>query len=429
MQLHSIKVKFLTMLVSLLTIGFAILVGVGYSFLRQYVPAGQSLAGFLGVMLGISAGVIVISSFIMYAMLGKITNPIDLLAKECEKIICGDLHVQSVAVDRQDEFGVLAKAFQEMQRNLQKFIQEVYTKTEQVASSSEELTASSQQSAMAVTRVAGSIAEISEGVEKQALSSSDASLVASEIANKVTEISDKVANINALTEQTTADVSSGREAIYSAVERMEEINTSSVAVEAAVTELAKGSKEIGNIVTLISNIAGQTNLLALNAAIEAARAGEQGRGFAVVAEEVRKLAEESDQASKRIGTLVISNQAGMEQAVTATQKAGEGIAVGISAVHSADGIFTQIVNVISQLAEEIESISRSIEEMAMGSSVLIQSIQDIDAVSQNSAKEAQEVAGATQEQSASMQEIAAETQQLANLADKLRTTVAQFKIS
>ena len=100
MQLHSIKVKFLTMLVSLLTIGFAILVGVGYSFLRQYVPAGQSLAGFLGVMLGISAGVVVISSFIMYAMLGKITNPIDLLAKECEKIICGDLHVQSVAVDR-----------------------------------------------------------------------------------------------------------------------------------------------------------------------------------------------------------------------------------------------------------------------------------------------------------------------------------------
>ena len=90
------------------------------------------------------------------------------------------------------------------------------------------------------------------------------------------------------------------------------IGEESEAVQKAIGELARGAREIGKIVALISSIAGQTNLLALNAAIEAARAGEAGRGFAVVAEEVRNLAEESNKAAQQIAALIDKNETDMK---------------------------------------------------------------------------------------------------------------------
>ncbi len=118
---------------------------------------------------------------------------------------------------------------------------------------------------------------------------------------------------------TSREAEQGQQAVEQAIDKMQQIGQGSEAVEKAISELANGSNEINEIVELISTIAGQTDLLALNAAIEAARAGEHGRGFAVVAEEVRKLAEESNQAARQIGALIQRNQANMEQAVAATQ--------------------------------------------------------------------------------------------------------------
>lgn len=105
--------------------------------------------------------------------------------------------------------------------------------------------------------------------------------------------------------------------------------------QTTIGELGKGAQEIGEIVSLISSITRQTNLLALNAAIEAARAGEAGRGFAVVAEEVRKLAEESNQAAQKIEALVQRNQADMQQAISATNANSEGAKEGIKVVELA----------------------------------------------------------------------------------------------
>ena len=115
-------------------------------------------------------------------------------------------------------------------------------------------------------------------------------------------------------------------------------------------------KEISEIVTLISTIAKQTNLLALNAAIEAARAGEHGRGFAVVAEEVRKLAEESNQATEQISALIQQNQLNMDQAVAATQAGAEGIRAGIPLVQATGETFKNIVESILQLCDQIPCV-------------------------------------------------------------------------
>jgi len=179
---------------------------------------------------------------------------------------------------------------------------------------------------------------------------------------------------------------------------------------------------------LISAISGQTNLLALNAAIEAARAGEHGRGFAVVAEEVRKLAEESNQAAQKIGALVERNEVNLNQVVNITQAGKAGIESGIALVHHTGETFTDIVAAVRNLSTQIQNISGSIEEIASSNQVLVTSIQEIDAASKKAAIESENVSAATQEQSASMEEIASGSHHLAVLATELQAAIAKFKL-
>lgn len=209
---------------------------------------------------------------------------------------------------------------------------------------------------------------------------------------------------------------------------MQQITLGTKTIETAIEDLAKGSDEIGNIVELISNIAGQTNLLALNAAIEAARAGDAGHGFAVVAEEVRKLAEESERSSKQIAELVKKNQVGMSQAVEASRDGSKNVQLGIDTVKSADEVFKSIVIAIETLSREIIDVSKAIETMAAGNATMLSSIQDIDKISTKNFDDAQSVSTSTEEQSASMHEIASASKNLATLAGDLQAEVSKFKV-
>ena len=113
--------------------------------------------------------------------------------------------------------------------------------------------------------------------------------------------------VGSVIDGTSRKAQDGNEIVLSTVDQMNTIADTVISSSSVVAKLGERSKEIGNIVEVISNISGQTNLLALNAAIEAARAGEQGRGFTVVAEEVRKLAEQSENAAQEITALITDN--------------------------------------------------------------------------------------------------------------------------
>jgi methyl-accepting chemotaxis protein len=379
-------------------------------------------------MLGISLFFILIAVALIYIFAKRIAKPIEQIRDECVGLNDGDFRAKTMNINSKDEIGQLAQGFNSMRDSLRVLITKVQNQAEKVAASSEELTAGATQSAESSNQVASSISEIAKGIEQQSITAEDVNIIADQLSKTADEISGKTKEIAQTASSASNDVELGRSSIAKAVVQMQEIGEGSAQIQEAVTELARGSKEISDIVNLISNIAGQTNLLALNAAIEAARAGEQGRGFAVVADEVRKLAEESNQSSQKIGELVKRNQLGMEKAVAASKAGTEGIHLGIEAVNSADETFKNIVKVILHLSEEIATISESIEMMAFGSGAMVESIGEIEKVSKTNAGEAQTVSAATQEQSASMQEIASASQSLANLASELQEAVAKFKV-
>ncbi|MDR3590740.1 MAG: methyl-accepting chemotaxis protein, partial [Negativicutes bacterium] len=213
-----------------------------------------------------------------------------------------------------------------------------------------------------------------------------------------------------------------------AITQMSQNEDTVTSSDPVVSKLGERSIVFCRIEDSIAGIAGQTNLLALNAAIEAARAGEQGRGFAVVAEEVRKLAEQSQDAAKQIASLIGEIQKDTDSAVVAMTEGTKEVRVGSEVVQDAGKTFQDIFAAFNQVTGQIREISGSIEELAGGSQQIVSSVREIDSISKEAASQAQTVSAATEEQSATMEEIAASSQSLARMAEELTQAVSRFKI-
>ncbi len=220
----------------------------------------------------------------------------------------------------------------------------------------------------------------------------------------------------------------GGQAVAQAVDQMDQIEETVNTSARVVTMLGERSKEIGQIVDTISGIAGQTNLLALNAAIEAARAGEAGRGFAVVAEEVRKLAEQSQDAAKKIAELIGEIQGDTDKAVVAMDEGTREVKTGAEVVKTAGAAFREIAGLVTEVSVQVKDISTSMQQMATGSQQIVGSVRKIDELGVRSAGEAQGVSAAAEQQLASMEEIASSSQALAKLAQDLQAAVAGFRL-
>ena len=214
---------------------------------------------------------------------------------------------------KSEEIEQLAESFNQMLSDLRNIISQVSDSAEQVAASSEELTASAEQSAQA--------------------------------ANKAKE---------------------GGKSLEKAVNQMVQIEQRVNHSGQVVTTLGERSNEIGQIVDTIAGIAGQTNLLALNAAIEAARAGEQGWGFAVVAEEVCKLVEQSQDAEKKIATLISEIQGDADKAVIAMSEGTREVKIGTTVVTTAGHAFLEIVALITEASSQVQETSGAVHQMESG---------------------------------------------------------------
>ena len=411
-------------------VGFSPIPTVGWT-LAISLPVAEA-TGVLTTLTIISLVTIAVVLFIAALIIAwfsrRIARPIQMLEVAANRIAGGDLSQGSMEINSNDEIGRLAKSFEQMAQNVRALIKQIHSNAEQLAASSEELTASADQSAQATNQVAISIQEVASGASEQMNAANEASSVVTEMSAGIEQIAANASSVAGQTETAADKAVKGGAAVDKAVTQMSQIEQTVNTSAKVVAKLGERSKEIGQIVDTISGIAGQTNLLALNAAIEAARAGEQGRGFAVVAEEVRKLAEQSEEAAKKIANLIGEIQVDTDKAVEAMNQGTEEVKTGADVVNAAGVSFREIADLVTEVSDQVKQITAAIHEMARGSEKIVESVHKIDGLSKKSAGESQSVSAATEEQLASMEEIATSSRALATLAQDLQAAVGKFHV-
>ncbi|HWR41070.1 MAG TPA: methyl-accepting chemotaxis protein [Patescibacteria group bacterium] len=371
--------------------------------------------------------VLLVIGLISWIFMVKTLRPLEHVAREVVKIGDGDLTVR-IESNSRDEIGLLTRALSATIGNFQQTIKKVQESCEILSASSEELTANTDQLSQTAMQTTHAVAEVADGTILQAQAVDDTMTSVEQMSAGIQQIAANSSHVSATAEKTSNAAREGGKAVEIVTNQMTAIEKSVANSTQLVAKLGERSQEIGQIIDTISGIAGQTNLLALNAAIEAARAGEQGRGFAVVAEEVRHLAEQSQQAAKEIGTLIGEIRNDTDKAVLSMDEGTSEVRKGSEVAQAAGQSFTEIAELIEQVSDQIRDISAAIEQMTSGSQQIADLVSGISGISKSTAGRTQSISAATQEQSASIESIAAASVDLSKMAGNLQSLVTMFKI-
>lgn len=385
----------------------------------------EKLAERVVIICVISALIIaaLISTIILVDLLKRLTG----LSKSIAKVADGDLTVE-YADQSTDELGRVITHFNRMTNDMRTLIVNSIDISTTVASNSEEMMQSTDEASKVEEQVAVAINDLAVDSTKQAKEAQESNHLLSQLIDEIEVIREGVQVREKKMGHATSIVNKGMETVYNQQIHMDANKKATDNVGIEITMLDEKSNEIGQIVELIRSIADQTNLLALNAAIEAARAGEQGKGFAVVAEEVRKLAEESGNATQKISDLISEIQISVEKAVEEMNNTKSIVNEQETAVKETIESFESTLNIFTEITETIYEEAKAIERVNENGKSVGGSIDSIASLVEENAASTEELAASAEEQTATIQEISAGAAQLSSLANDLYNSIDKFKV-
>nr|WP_002148596.1 methyl-accepting chemotaxis protein [Bacillus cereus]EJQ77197.1 hypothetical protein IGC_03496 [Bacillus cereus HuA4-10] len=396
----------------------------GTMYSDEVVEAAQPVFYNMLIVMCIS---LVVGGVLIYFVTLSITKPLKRLVVTSKEISEGDL-TQTIQIHSNDEIGQLAKGFNEMTHSLRTLIGRINTSAGHVAAASEELTASVRQASEATEQITMAMDEISSGATTQTSSVENGAMLLFDVTEGIQHVANSSSSINSASAHTREKAEDGGKLVGKTVNQMQSIAASVSQSDAVIQLLNNKSKQIGDILEVIQNIADQTNLLALNAAIEAARAGEHGRGFAIVADEVRKLAEQSSVSSSEISKLICEIQDDMSKTVKSMNNVNEEVQSGLVIANETKQNFAEILQSTNEIVDQIKTMVETANGMSKGANEVSISVGQIAMTAQNNATSTQSVAASAEEQLASMEEIGSAAGTLSQMAEELQVLIERFKV-
>ncbi|MGE5702128.1 MAG: methyl-accepting chemotaxis protein [Clostridia bacterium] len=397
------------------------------SWTKAEVAKAESSAQMSLILMIVTTSLVMVSIVATFILLFIKIRPLSKLALLAERIASGNLQIEKVHVKAKDEVAQLTTSFHQMATNLRSILLTVNQASEALASSSEQLTASAEQTGTATQQVSSSIEQVADGAEAQRRQVQDITQAIAEVSQGIQQIAHSSFAVAQSSEQSVQKSQMGEASMHQTVQQMRTIESMVEKTAESIQLLTERSKEIGQIITVITNISDQTNLLALNAAIEAARAGENGRGFAVVADEVRKLAEESTHSARQIADIIHTIQqetlVTVEQMKDVTKHVGSGVEI----IENTGMSFKEILDSSRSVSSQIQEVSAVSEQIAAKAEQVSSWFADINEITQNATSQTQIVASLAEEQYASMEEIVASTEEVSKLAFTLHEEVGKFR--
>lgn len=375
-------------------------------------------------VIGIS---IIGAAFLVFIILSSILRPLKRLIAATEKINAGNLNEQ-IQVRSQDELGQLSNSFNEMVSSLRSMVQQVNLSAVTLTASSEELTASAEESNHSAKEIAQKTQQMAVGSDEQLNSINGAATAITQMSAGIQQIAAHSEEVSTLTTSTLELSTNGANSVQNVIHQMNDIHNTVQDTATIIASLGNRSKEIVNIVSMITEISSQTNLLALNAAIEAARAGEHGKGFAVVADEVRKLAEQSTTSAQQISDLIMSIQKETEQAVASMQSGTSKVESGVETTHKFGELFKIINERVTEVSERVQEVAASINQMSVGSEQIVDSIEIVKELAEEGSKVSRGNSKISENQLQTIEEVTAAAQSLARLAEDMQHTLSKFTL-
>ncbi|ACL77524.1 methyl-accepting chemotaxis protein [Ruminiclostridium cellulolyticum] len=382
------------------------------------------------ILFGVILISILLASIVIYFSSRKITKPILVAATQAELLANGDftVNIPEHSQKRKDELGKLAISFSTMIQNFKTIITQITEASDKVAASSQEFYASGEQVGKAAEDVGNTILEISAGAEEQSSMIDSALSNLRNLLNQINVVNTSTYNMQETTVHMIGDIAIGSKTAAESIDSINNLKADTEGVSKVIFNLGNTSNQIGQIIELISGIAEQTNLLALNAAIEAARAGEAGRGFSVVADEIRKLAEESADASGRIAKLIVEVRSGVDTAVNKMDSSIKSVNSSVKAIQENGDTFTLISKQAEQLKDIVANVTQSVEIMTESSREFEHTMQEINQTSQEFAANSEGVSAASEEQIALTEEIVSSSKAMAEMSEELSNLIKNFKL-
>ena len=359
----------------------------------------------------ISAAFFLVLAFIITSSINK---PIKTVVEAARQVAEGDLSY-TVSVNNDDEMGSMASELNRMLDKLNSVFVSISHEATRISNHAKGLSSSSE--------------SLMEGTNQQRIQIDQVTAAASEMSQTVLDMAKNASEASSATEESVKSAGNGRDVVGRTVKNITELAEGVGNAAISIEELGKRSDEIGDIITVIQDIADQTNLLALNAAIEAARAGEQGRGFAVVADEVRKLAEKTAMSTKEISDKIQRIQKETEDSIVLMTQGKTLADEAVLTVSNAGDVLMQIVESSQKVMGMVQSIAAATEQQSSAAEEVSQSMETVLEVVNHTFTLSEDVKKSSEESLSVATELRSQVQRFKTKSDSKQVYIDNSDIS